>query len=143
MPKVPLKKQRKYPHMMPADIELWELFLEQFPDEFDSFIYDLHVGEGIKPPENIPEGTKRQIQYLTQKRIDAVGYKDKQPTIIEVKPDAGPSALGQLFTYGTLWLKKFPPPPYPKLAVVSDFIDNDMKFVFNAYRVKMYIVKLK
>ena len=130
----------KYPHMLKNDVSLWESFLKLYGDYFDVFDYDVHLGEGnpVKLPAlpNIVSATKS----LTQKRIDAVGYRNDEVWIFEVKPDAGLSALGQLIGYRDLWIRERGRPDIFYQAIVTDFLGVDDKYLFELHGIKTYTV---
>jgi hypothetical protein len=117
----------KYPHMLPNEVEIWERFLRNHAREFEGFDYDVHLGEGIEPPPDVPPEIKRAAKILTQKRVDAVGYKGVEIWIFEVKPYAGLSALGQVSGYLAMYRSQFKPTARLVGAVVCEGIDPDVK----------------
>jgi len=123
---------RKYPHMMPNDIAIWERFLVSEHNTFDSFSYDVHVGTGRGYSDFDPEWKITLAKALTCFRIDAVGYHENIATIIEVKPFASLSALGQIIAYSNLWQINFPDKPVEALLIVTDSTSNDVKTVLKA-----------
>ena len=44
------------------------------------------------------------MEYLSKKRIDVVGYKRDEIHVIELKPRAGFSAVGQVLGYAKLFV---------------------------------------
>ena len=124
--------------MMPNDIALWERFLTQHKDLFDRIDYDLHVGTGYGYSEDDPEWRINLASALTQFRIDAVGWSGSQPTIIEVKPYAGLSALGQVLGYQFFFHFANPEFPTPNLAVVTDGTTGDIRGLYDFYKVTLY-----
>ena len=121
----------KYKHMSPYECLLWDEYLYRFQDFYDRFEYDVHVGEGstlpgVTTPEFLAAG-----KLLTQKRIDAVGYRPGEIWIYEVKPDAGLSALGQLLAYRDLYTRQFLPGESIHLALVTDHLSPDDEFLLN------------
>ena len=133
----PYQIQSKYPHMKPADILLWEKFVQLFTNEFDSVDFDVRVGEGIKMPEETPENMKLDAKVLTQKKIDVVGYNDDKITIIEVKPRAGTSALGQLISYKTLYEKTYSPILPIEMLIITDETDDDFTPIFEQNKIRI------
>ena len=97
------ERRRKYPHLLGQDYIIWDRFIMLNPGKFDSVDYDLHVGSGILPPVDSPTSDDEQWQSLTQKRIDVIGWKDEQPTIVEVKYRVTLETLGQLLGYEVLY----------------------------------------
>jgi len=130
----------KYTQMFPGDVPLWERFLRLQGKEFRKFEYDVKVGRGIEAPPDWAEQYRKATRILSLKRIDVVGYKDNQVWIFEVKPDAGLSALGQLIGYRTLWLRERKEPPYVILALITDRLNEDERYLFEQHGIKLFLV---
>ena len=134
---VPFEKLRKYPHMMPNDIAVWELFLSANPLRFDRLEYDVHVGRGYGYDEDSPDWHLRLARGLTQYRIDVVGWNSRNATIIEVKPYAGLGALGQLLSYRHFFIKEIYTPTLPRLLAVTDQTTPDMRDLLTHFGVEL------
>jgi len=120
--------------------ELCELFLAKYGEYFERFEYDVHLGEGVPLKHIYPPEIVRAAKILTQKRVDVVGYRGEEVWIIEVKPDAGLSALGQLLGYRALWIRDRGEPAKLELAVVTDILNPDEEYLFEYYDIRTYIV---
>jgi len=99
----PYKKLPKYPHLKPADIKIWERFIEAYPGYFDSVDYDIKIGTPREYSGHPGDVIKEDLEYLSRKRIDVVGYTGEDISIVEVKPLAGVSAIGQVECYTALY----------------------------------------
>ena len=104
------EKLSQYPHLAPKDQELWDRFIEAFPEEYESVDYDVHVGEGAQFEEGLKTDVYAQDQnYLTLKRIDVCGYrKGGSINCIEVRPRAGSSAIGAVVVNHALLTERMP-----------------------------------
>lgn len=122
-------KLRAYPHMMVGDVRIWDVFLDTVSHGFDRFQYDVHVGEGLTPSPNWEEIVVSMAMALTEKRIDVVGWNKNVPTIIEVKPFASLSAVGQVLCYRELFRVRFPQEVSPLLMIVTDQAMPDMAYL--------------
>ena len=131
----------KYPHMLPNELRIWDRFIQVMGDRWERFEYDVHVGEGVDPGPGYPEKWRKLAIMLTQKRIDAVGYAEDGIWIFEVKPDAGLSALGQLLGYKVLFERDRKPSEPIHLAVVTNRVFPDEKFIFDSYGVRVFVVE--
>ena len=134
------KRLNNYPHLKPEDVFIWERFLGKFPGAYDSVDYDFGVGA-------LPEFSRAVVQEigvgelsLYKKKIDVVGYKGDQPDIIEVKPNASASALGQLWQYGVLYKNYFNPDIEPKLVLITNRILPDMNLLAYTLGIKIVVV---
>ena len=134
------QKLAKYPHMKPADIEIWERFIALNPDFFDRVDYDFHVGEGadfLPSDENTAEGRENR---LYRKKIDVVGYKKEEVWIIEVKPEADMLALGQVLSYKKIYAKEIGEEQPLTMAVICGSITKEMEAVFKEHSIIIYAV---
>lgn len=92
-----------YPHLSEAETEIWNRFLQQYPKFCDRADYDIVVGDEPEVGEEIKEPWRRNANYLGRYKIDAVGYKNEKHFVFEVKQRAGPSALGQVMAYMSMY----------------------------------------
>ena len=95
MSKVIYKKLAKYPHLMPNDVSIWNRFIEKNPRYFSKVEYDVKVGKGGDYSAYPKSPIRDDLEYLSKKRIDVVGYSGNEVYVIEIKPKAGLAALGQ------------------------------------------------
>lgn len=132
-------KLAKYPHMKPRDVEIWERFIEKNKSFFDTVDYDFHVGEGadfLPTGEDTPDGRENR---LYQRKIDVVGYRGDKVWLIEVKPEASASALGQILSYKELYIKTKDADPLPTLMVVTGKIMSEMKEVYAKHNIAVFV----
>jgi len=92
---VPYGQRNKYPHMMPADVKIWEAYLRENPDSFDRVAYDVPVGEGTPLDTVVSPETGGDVNRLYQRKIDVVAQRANITFVIEIKPRASTAALGQ------------------------------------------------
>lgn len=98
-----------WPHMSPGDAPLFASFvLSPQGQLYTAWGFDVHLGPGAGDPALVLNPTVFDIaRYLTQLRVDAVGWIGDSPTIFEVKPKARLNAIGQLVTYCWEWREKY------------------------------------
>ena len=130
----------KYTHMMGDDIPIWERFILRNPKYFNTVDYDFRVGSGMALQPGWDTNFKRMAKMITQKRIDVLGWRGDNPTIVEVKKRAGLSTLGQVLGYRTLFIRDFPHLGKPDLLVVTESADSDILLVFIPYRIPIVVV---
>ena len=119
----PFKKLAKYPHLMPKDVKIWERFIDQNPDSFGLVSYDVRVGEGMKLPDDAEEPYASDMYHLSKKRIDVVGFKANEDWVIELKPRAGFTAIGQAIGLAELY---YPPGESPRVIIPCIITDEEM-----------------
>lgn len=125
--KYPYKLLSKYPHLMPNDVRIWERFIQTFPKFYNSVDYDIKVGQPRKYPGLPGDKYKKDLEYLSRKRIDVIGYRDNEIHIIELKPNAGFSAIGQVLGYLELYKPYAPENIHVSGFLITDFETPDTK----------------
>lgn len=133
-------KRPTYPHMMPAEVPIWERFLNLHGEYYDAFDYDIHVGKGVGRIPGYSEEQQRQADAVSRKRIDAVGKRGPEVWILEVKPYAGLSAIGQVEGYEILWNLEFPFLRATHKAIVTDRLESDIQTIAEAKGIRVYVV---
>lgn len=137
---LPYGKRRKYPHMKPADIAIWERFIEKYPEMYHTVSYDFEIGTGpgfstVVNPENGGEDLA-----LYQWKMDAVGYKGTRVDLIEVKPRAGLSAIGQAACYELLWKRDIDPEGDDRAVIITDELRPDIKYLCDKLKIDIFVV---
>ena len=84
------------------------------------------VGPGARFDPTVSPERGTDMNRLYQYRIDVVGYKADQVDVIEVKPNAGASAVGQILNYRKLYIEDFAPQIAPKAIIVTDFVKPEI-----------------
>jgi hypothetical protein len=128
-----LADRMKLPALVPGEIVIFYRWLELHPKDYDSFDFDVRIGRGEDPGPTFDQALREMWIHNTQLRLDAVGYVGSNPTIIEVKDDAGPAAVGQLLTYGKIWQVEQRSVVPPKLRLICrTFSPNILSIVRDA-----------
>lgn len=115
--------------MKPADINIWESFIEKYPNAYKSCLYDFAVGD---PPPFNPlgnDGEDLNQDALYRLKIDVVGRTDGQIDIIEVKPNAGPSAIGQVKGYKALFIRDEQPKEKVNMVIITDKLRPNIEYL--------------
>uniref|UniRef100_A0A6H2A1H4 PD-(D/E)XK nuclease superfamily protein n=1 Tax=viral metagenome TaxID=1070528 RepID=A0A6H2A1H4_9ZZZZ len=116
----------KYPHMLPVEAELWDRLLKIRRPPFIKLEYDVHVGELVEEPPGLPDYLKGMLQAVYRKRIDVVAYDSDCIYVVEVKPRAGLSAIGQVMAYKLLYQDEFKPMLPVEMRIVCERIATDI-----------------
>ncbi len=122
---VPFEKRYWYPHMQQDHVSIWERFIATYPESYDTCQYDVTVGSvpGFTDPAH-PVSVPGQ-EKLYKKKIDVVAFKGGNIDIIEIKPKANASAVGQVKRYVYLYSKEFAPGKNLQPVIVTDSMDDD------------------
>lgn len=130
----------KYKHMLSDEAELWTRFLKAEEVEFLELHYDVHVGTLPDLPADTSPEMAKLAESIYRKRIDVVMETEEEIWIIEVKPRAGMSALGQLLTYEILFRREFAPEKDTHLAVVCERLEQDAEDLLTLHGIDIFVV---
>ena len=121
------KKLLKYPHLGPEDSAIWDRFIEKNPGAYSAVDYDVKVGEG-RDYSALPEDEySEDLKYLSKKRIDVVAFTGNEIHVIELKPSAGLSAIGQALGLADLYRVIAPADKRVVPVVITDQILPDIE----------------
>lgn len=135
--KVPYGPRYKYPHMMPADVLLWERFMAAYPNTYSAVSYDVVVGDGADfdvSGADVGQGSQERLYKL---KIDVVGYRAGKTDIIELKPLAGNSAVGQVLAYAMHYARLYPDTSIISPVIITDRMLNDIKLFAVTQKVRV------
>ena len=127
-------------HMLPRDIAIWRRFLLQHEEEFTEFRYDVHVGPKLRLEDPNASWIGDFSERALSLRIDVVGFKAEEVWVIEVKPNAGLSALGQLMAYRYYLDPSIYAGKVLKACVVTDYARHYMPPLDRAFEIERVIV---
>lgn len=119
-------ENRFFPHLLPQDIEVWKRFLAEHEHQYNSFDYDLRVGEGRDPGTDHAPNIRTMAIGLSQRRIDAVGHRNSSIDIIEITTRAGLTSIGQLQVYPNLYKTLHPTTKPISPLLVAERIQDDI-----------------
>lgn len=134
------QKLAAYPHMKPYDVEIWNRFIEKYPDAYRGVLYDFCVGTGTEMPDEIPAEWQPGLAKLGKYKIDVVGFSDGFIDIIEIKPRAGMKAIGQALCYARLFTEEYDTDEIVVPTIITDLKLPDMDLLAEHHGIKLYIV---
>lgn len=134
------EKRYWYPHMKPNDIEIWERFIDQYPDAYKKCQYDVSVGEIPQFMEERSSPQGQAMRELYRLKIDVVAYHDGGIDIIELKPSAGASTIGQVIGYVELYKKEYKPSVFIQPIIVTNELKPNMQFLADQQGVIIKVV---
>lgn len=114
----PYAKLPSYPHLVKREAVVWERFIDANPDFFDEVWYDVCVGD-YRGAEDLTGEYQANREYLGKHKIDVLGRKGDLFTIIEVKHEAGKSAMGEIWVYEELFMRDYPDCGKPALIILA------------------------
>lgn len=134
------EKRYAYPHMNIRDKEIWERFIDKFPDAYINCQYDFHIGEA--PPFNtlMDDGEDKNQDMLYRLRIDVVGESKEFCDIIELKPSAGPSTIGQVQSYKILYDRDEEQKKPTRCVIITDKENPNMAYLAKQAGVVLIVV---
>lgn len=134
------EKRPWYANLRENETIIWDRFIDKNPEEYEEVIYNLHLGEGAEMPKDTPENIARDWKLLTQYKIDVVGFRVNNFDIIEIKPYAGASAIGQVISYAELYKKHIDPAALPHLVIITDQLRPDTELLAKQLNIKIIVV---
>lgn len=117
------------PHVSSEDLVLWEEFRRRNSKDYVAFYFDVSLGTGEEVTAGVSENVARAWQRLTRFRADVVGDTGKEWHLIELRPNAGPGAVGSVQTYMTLWTVAPPDSRMVHPIIVTDRCSRDIRVV--------------
>ena len=130
----------RMPHLLKPDAELFSDFLRANPGRYTHLDYDIRVGMGRDPGDAFPSDMRNMGIHLSQRRIDAVGFRPGVIDIIEVKLSAGLKALGQLTAYPLLYQQSFFPIQPLQPVLVARRFSTDAETLFRQSDIEVHII---
>lgn len=124
---LPYKKRLKYPHLSPEDSKIWDIFIQNNPGFFEKVQYDLKAGTARDYSMYPDNKYRKDLEYLSRKRIDVVGFRKDEIWIIELKPNAGMTAIGQALSLSELYREESPIDKVILPAIITDRERPDMR----------------
>lgn len=129
-----------YPHMARRDAPLWEQFLQSQGANFTGVAYDVALGGVVPTGANEEDETVIGWRYSTAVKIDAVLFTPSEVWIVEVKPNASLSAIGQVLGY-MLLAEREPFTDLPMIpTIITDNLGSDIRYVADQLNVQVIVV---
>ena len=126
--------------MAPYDVPLFASFL--LSDEgalYHRWEFDVSVGPGVDPGLYVDPKVRDNAIYLTQAKIDAVGWVGQIPTIFEVKPELSITGFGQLLAYRWYFEQHTGIQAY--LGGITDYMSAQYKILYAAHSIDLHLVQ--
>jgi hypothetical protein len=122
------------------DIALWYRWHKIFGEFYDAFYFNVLLGQPPIPSEYWDVELEEFIYQSYSLRPDVVGEKKDFWEIFEIRPNAGPGAIGSVLTYATLW-EANPPDERPlKKSLITDAADINLRYVADRFGITIYVV---
>ena len=129
-----------FKHMMPKDIPPFCTYLlSDEGQQYTSWQFDDLVGDPDDPGPMFPMSARRQALYVGALKIDCVGWLFSTPTLIECKPDAGLSAIGQIEGYAKWYSLMYN--IYPRKMIVCESMRGQVQTVAELLDIQVRIVQ--
>lgn len=132
----------RFKHLLPKERLLWRRFLEYHEKDYLKFEYDVRLGIGITDLKHIEPKLWNMVKALSKKRVDAIGIKERQIDLIEVKVRGGLSAVGQLLAYLYFYKAEYKPVIPVHLILLTDFLDEDTRKVCRIYGIRVIQIRI-
>lgn len=115
------------PHISPQDYQLFKRWgIEAFKTAINVY-YDVGLGEGIGPGNELDPSMLKMWQKITQKRADVVVEYLDRVDIVELRFNATSNAIGRLLSYRMLWNDAPEIKKPARFILVSNRFDPDLE----------------
>lgn len=121
-----------YPGLIDTAAALWRDFLKLYGDKYETFEYNVRVGQGLDPGPSATDEMRAMWKAVTTKRIDVVANREDQTWVIEIEERPGLRTFGQLRGYELLIGRYYPVRRQLIAALVCRYIGYDMFGLFRA-----------
>lgn len=101
------QRLHKYPGMRPHDVAIWNQYIKNHPNAHTRVWYDVPLGDPFPDATEHDHVHKTGAFDVSRWRIDVLAESENGIAIIELKPNAGASALGQALAYEKLIRKEW------------------------------------
>ena len=128
-PKFPPTFEGIPPHVSSEDLVLWDQFRRLYAKDYVAFYFDVALGSGEESPPGTRPSVAEAWKRLTRFRADVLGDTGTGWHLIELRPNAGPGAVGALQTYSTLWSMGPPDGRSVQPILVTDRCSRDIRTV--------------
>lgn len=127
-----------FKHMMRRDIPPFCSYLMSPEGQtYTGWQFDEIIGDPDDPGPFFPMNLRWQSMYLGSLKIDAVGWLFNTPTLIECKPDATLSAIGQIESYATWYRLTYD--YYPRKMIVCESMRRQVQTVASEHNIEVRI----
>jgi hypothetical protein len=127
-----------YPGLNPQATGLWRTWLKYYETSFESYDYNVRVGQGIAPLASLSDEEKALWKALTQKRVDVVAHRANQTWILEIQERADLRTLGQLVGYRHLVPAYLPTREVLMMGMICARLGHDMALALRANGVLVF-----
>ena len=134
------EKRYKYPHLTDGEAAIWERFVDKNPGAFDECWYDVEIGTCRDKTKPLDPYFGEHKEYLNKYKIDVLGKKDKQYTIIEIKREATSKALGEIQLYYHCFRRDWEIEAPVKTMILTDIEMPDMREITKLDDTQLIIV---
>lgn len=131
---------REFYQLLPRERRIWQAFRDKAPFPLLQERFSVRLGEGMVPPPDTPDWLRDDIKALTQKRADVIVKTGSGTWIMEIKPRAGFSALGQLLGYAVLYMAEYNPLRPPNMGIVAETSQPDLSLVLGNFGIEVFLV---
>lgn len=111
--------RRFYPEKTDHESRLLLEYLNDHVRDFDRVSFSVRIGASVEPDPSHLAGVQAQAIRNSRRRIDFVGWKGNQATLVELKTRVGHEVMGQLLSDAMLWRSEFPNDEPPALVAVG------------------------
>jgi len=119
-------KGKRLTHLNKLEVAIWKRFLDKYEDKYTNYVYDFHLPIAKKPPVDLSPTYVANMNKLSAKRIDVVMEGKFSKWLVEIRPKARQTSIGQLSLYYYLYRKYYASEKRISLMLVSDIFNPEI-----------------
>lgn len=118
----------RLPGALASETALVQRWLRERGAAYEGFDFNIKVGAGAQPADNLPEPWRSLRLEQSKRLIDVVAYHATGIDLLECKGKADPCAVGQIRVYSRFWNREHPNQPVTSTGLICAILDDDMAF---------------
>lgn len=117
----------KPPGASPEDYRIWQIWRPREFRRYDKFNFNVRLTRHLILSPELDDKIRKMAEFNAAKRIDVLGWRSGGVDIIELRDNAGLSAIGQLIGYFHLFKRDFPRALDVNMILITNHLDPDVK----------------
>lgn len=127
----------------PLEKKLFLSWFQEWGRNYRAFEFGVLLGPpGLQDPDWSP-AIAAMAEKVSRLRPDVVAFDGAKWWIIEIKPQARVSAIGQLQSYAHFWRQEKPERGEPVLALIAPFLSEPIKVIAQQTDLVLFHVPLE
>jgi hypothetical protein len=130
----------KPPGISPEDLDIWKRWRPREFKRYERFNFNVRLMRPIQLDPDVEDNIRRMAEFNAAKRIDVLGWGKASIDILELRNNAGLSAIGQVLGYRKLLQRDLADPRPIKMIIITNRDDPDVVETAEATGITLEVV---